>query len=161
MKIKARSYDAIGTLAMLTLVSMIVLCMTSMVVIGANVYISIEEDMEENYMRRTPIAYMTNKIRQNDKYDCVTIINEPHDLLVLKEVYEEIIYETWIYEYDGYLYELYIEEGTEVELEDGMPIMEVNGLKMHQDVAQLSFSYLDPQGETISWVVTLRSGGSY
>ena len=89
------------------------------VVIGANVYRQTVRGMDSNYDSRTSLTYLTEKVRQNDAANAVTIRSVGDSpALVLSQQAGERIYETWIYVYDGYLREL-DPTGNKVVFEDG------------------------------------------
>ena len=88
-----------------------------MILAGKNIYKNINEDREINYCLRVSLSYVANKIRQGDKNEGIEIKNiNGNNALIIKETYNDINYETWIYHYDGCLYEIFIDEGSEFEI---------------------------------------------
>lgn len=132
-----------------------------LVALGAKVYKQIEKDARGNFESRTPLSYLTMKIRQNDRVGGVQIRNlEGQEALVLLEEVEGVKYETWIYSYDEALREVYIEAGDKMSLENGMPIMPLRDLKVHRDEKRLvSIVIEDLAGHKAETSVALRSGG--
>jgi hypothetical protein len=101
------------------------------VVLGANVYKGITENMTENYNVRTSILYITEKIRQNDTGGSVDIREVGgNDALVLTQEMEGKQYETWIFVDGGELCEVLVSQGTEVTPGFGQPIMELKELRL-------------------------------
>jgi hypothetical protein len=96
------------------------------ITLGKNVYSNINYDRASNYELRVSLSYIGNKIRQADKKDAVNIkdINGNH-AVVIKETYDGLNYETWIYYYDNCINEILVDEGTLFNLSDGMKILEV------------------------------------
>ncbi|WP_083258691.1 DUF4860 domain-containing protein [Cellulosilyticum sp. I15G10I2] len=130
-----------------------------LVLIGADAYKKITRDMESNFERRTPISYIAAKIRGADQKGQVSIVpKEGYDVLVLGQTIEGVDYETWIYAYEGQLYEAFIEKGTPIALADGMGMIEIQGLKMEElQERLLRFETMDHLGKTLELVISLRS----
>ncbi|MPN49156.1 hypothetical protein SDC9_196770 [bioreactor metagenome] len=105
----------------------IVMLSVMTIVMGKNIYSNINEDRKNNYELRVGLSYIANKIRQSDKNDAVVIkdINGT-PAVVIKEIYDDLNYETWIYYYDNSIYELLTDEGSTFNLSDGMKIIEVH-----------------------------------
>lgn len=102
-----------------------------MILAGKNIYKNINEDREINYCLRVSLSYVANKIRQGDKNEGIEIKNiNGNNALIIKETYNDINYETWIYHYDGCLYEIFIDEGSEFEMIDGNEIIKVEGFEI-------------------------------
>ncbi len=63
--------------------------------------------MASNYSHRIGSAYITEKIRQNDVYGAVQVKHVfEENVLVMTQDINGTLYDTYIYEYDGYLMEL-------------------------------------------------------
>ncbi len=131
------------------------------VLIGADVYKKIVNDMDSNYEKRTPLLYIAAKIRENDRKGQVSIASkEGRQVLVLSQKIEETDYETWIYEYKGELYELLIEKGTHISLKDGISVVKIQELEMErQGRNRLRFESKDQKGESLELTISLRSEG--
>lgn len=114
-----------------------------LVSVGAEVYRQTTSDMSTNYDMRTSIAYITEKVRQNDSLivsedgsnvSNVTIasLNGKQALVLTQELNSEY-YETYLYLHDGHLKELLIKSGTDLgehTLFAGQNIMELSDLEM-------------------------------
>lgn len=80
-----------------------------LVVIGANVYQQTVTHMDSHYTERAACAYLTEKLRQNDRSDAVSVgMLEDTPALVLSEEIEGEVFCTYLYLYDGYLKELFV-----------------------------------------------------
>ncbi len=78
-----------------------------LIVFGAKIYQNTVEKMQSNYQERTSLAYISEKIKQHDAHNAVTIETyQGIDSLVLSETIGESTYYTYIYYYDGYIREL-------------------------------------------------------
>ncbi len=98
-----------------------------LVTIGANVYKQTVSDMSINFTQRTAYSYVTEKIRQNDTYDAVSVgeLRGTPALILTQQINGES-YSTYLYFYEGYLKELFIRKdsfaGTDI-LSAGQDIM--------------------------------------
>ena len=129
------------------------------VVFGANVYQGIAKDMDENYNTRTSVAYLSEKMRQNDVRGSVEIREVGNsDALVLIQKVNENSYETWIYVQGGKLWEVTVAAGKEVAPGDGQEIMDLSGLQLTEVSENLiRIDATDTEGNTFGSAVFLRS----
>lgn len=120
----------------------IVILSVTIILLGRNIYNNINSDRKDNYEVRVSLSYIANKIRQADRCDAVDIKDINGDpAVVIKETYDDINYETWIYNYDNSLYEILIDEGNTFNLSDGMKIIEVDSfdiLKIKENLYKFS-----------------------
>lgn len=103
--------------------------MLSIIIIslGKNIYDKINIEREINYDLRVSLSYIANKVRQADREGAVCIKElNGNNAVVIKEKYDDTIYETWIYFYDNYLYEILIDEGISFNLSDGMKVLKID-----------------------------------
>lgn len=155
-------YRSRGLWQLLLLLALLFILMISafiLTLMGADIYKKIAQDMESNFQRRIPLSYITGKIRGADEGGQASIQDkEGVEVLVLEENLEGIIYETWIYEWNGSLYEVLIEQGTPIDLKDGMSMIEIEGLKMQElQEGLFKFESADQAGGGLELVVSLRS----
>lgn len=117
----------------LLLFLMIVIMSLMIILLGKNIYSSINEDRTSNYEKRVSLSYVANKIRQSDKENNIKIENlHGRNAVVINEKYDDEIYETWIYYYDNAIYEMFTDAGAEFNLEDGMRIMEIENFNIEE-----------------------------
>lgn len=84
-----------------------------LVTIGANVYKQNIANMSANFTKRTAYSYITEKLRQNDTADAVSMGElDGTEALVLSQEMDGVTYITYLYLYDGYLKELYVRKGS-------------------------------------------------
>ena len=127
-------------------------------ILGSNTYKGIKEDMDSNFEFRTPLSYIATKIRQNDRIDSIRIINkEGTDALVLETPDNGVTCETWIYEYQNSLYEVYLEKGTSFHLEDGLAMIPSHGLKFKLKGDLLQITASDHRGKTRTLALSFRT----
>ena len=116
-----------------------------LVSVGAEVYRQTTGDMSANYDMRTSIAYITEKVRQNDSLIVsedgnhisnisIATLNGQQALVLTQELNNEY-YQTYLYLHDGHLKELLIKSGTDLgehTLFAGQEIMELSGLELKE-----------------------------
>ncbi len=130
------------------------------VIQGADVYQGISQEMDANYSARGTVAYLTEKVRQNDRKNGVAVREvggEP--ALVFSEEIGGEVYETWSYLYNGSLREVTVKQGTEITPESGQPIMELNDLKLEiPDSRLLRIIATDTEDRVYESAVCFQSG---
>ena len=138
-----------------------VFAVSSVVIIlfGAHIYRSTVSQMDDNYTARTSIAYITEKIRQADEKNAIEIRNENgHQILMMTTMIDDTAYATSLYEYDGWLYELFARTDIELPLDAGQPIMEIHELTFSQISPRLlSVSFVDGTGDSTSLYISTHS----
>lgn len=108
------------------------------VVIGANVYRSTVAGMDENFSTRTAVAYISEKVRENDRFDTQSSVElttfGSADALALRRTQGEAVYYTYIYYYDGALRELMTsgEYRSDQDLAAGQVIAQLNDVTFEQ-----------------------------
>ena len=115
--------------------------------------------MDDNYTARTSIAYITEKMRQADEKNAIEIRNENgHQILMMTTMIDDTAYATSLYEYDGWLYELFVRTDIELPLDAGQPIMEIQELTFSQISPRLlSVSFVDGTGDSTSLYISTHS----
>ena len=125
----------------------------------ANVYESTVNMENSNYESRTALSYIAEKIHQEDENGGISIgIFDGHVSLIIKKVYEEKSYFTYIYEEKGELRELFVQDGVQATAEDGRKIMKIHDLKMEEITdGVFRFSCVLEDGKEPGIVVTTLS----
>jgi hypothetical protein len=130
----------------------------AVVIIGADVYKDTVAGMDRNHILRTSLAYVCEKVRQNDTQGAVYLDTlEGAPALVLEQNYGEEPYQTWIYYYDGSLREIFTKKENDIALADGISIVDIRGFqakKLSENLYEISVT--DPSGETVR--VSVSSG---
>ena len=128
------------------------------VILGSNTYSGIKAGMDSNFEYRTPLSYISTKIRQNDDVNSIRIIEKDGTkALVLEKLDNGEICQTWIYEYQNSLYEVYVEKGALFHLEDGLSIIPSYGLEFNLKDRLLEITTADHQGNTRSLSLSFRT----
>ncbi len=97
----------IDTIFVFMIFGILMLCALFVVLFGAKIYKKTAHDMDVNFNSRTALAYVTEKVHQHDKKNCVEVmINNGQPVLKLKQYVNGDEYCTYLYDYEGYLKEL-------------------------------------------------------
>lgn len=131
----------------------------TVLLLATNIYRSTTEHSFRNYTAETSLAYITEKIHQNDSSGAVSIETfNGKDALTLKQDYNGTTYITYIYTEDSALKELYIKEGTKVDTSAGKSILPIESFTM-ESLKDNTFRFIctDTNGVKARTVVRLRS----
>ena len=105
----------------------IVILSVLIIFLGKNIYDNINEERNTNYNLRVSLSYIANKVRQSDKGGAVELRQvNGENALVLNEEYDDEEYQTWIYFYEGGIYEMLTDSGSTFELSDGMKLLDAD-----------------------------------
>lgn len=129
------------------------------ILLAADIYRDTTAMAESNYESRTVLSYMTEKIRQGDENGEVYIGSfDGRDSVVIRQTYGQQSYQTYIYEDEGVLRELFLQEGVEAAASDGRKIMEVHNLQLEQlEEGLFRISCTAKEGEELETVVAVVS----
>jgi len=157
--------------ALFTLALFCVLAASALIVvyIGADVYTSIVRRSDTSFEINTTLTFVGAKIRQNDiaidglSNEAVRIdYIEGERALVLQQIIGSRIFETWIYHYDGALYEIFLaQENIEIlHLGAGQRLIDVYVFEFGIEPTGIITLYARSQnGAYGRSLVSLRSGG--
>ncbi|MBQ3163205.1 MAG: DUF4860 domain-containing protein [Lachnospiraceae bacterium] len=133
MKKQTYQQHMIDILFVLSLFCVFAVSSALLILFGADIYKKTVQQMENSYSTRTSIAYITEKIRQSDIEHAIKIISQDDtQILMLTNIINNVPYATSLYEYDGYLYELFARTDLKLPLDAGQPIMELHSLSFSQ-----------------------------
>ncbi len=119
------------------------LCTIFTILIGSRVYENIRERDNTSFHTDTALAYMTNKVRQSDRADSVSVREDNGvQILVLTTDYDGVLYETWIYQMDGVLWELFTQEDSGLDVFSGQMIMECDPVSFALDTKEHGDTFL-------------------
>lgn len=103
------------------------------VIIGVGVYKNTAVDMENNFGTRTAIAYITEKARQSDAENAISLRQtQGKDTVVFKTKLDGYDFETTIFFEDGYIRELNALEGADVSLVAAQRIVAIKGFTVEK-----------------------------
>ena len=129
------------------------------IILAANIYSNTTKASSSSFETRTVLSYMTEKIHQNDENGSISIgAFDGLDALIIRQTYSEKPYVTYIYEYEGTLRELFIQDGIDASASSGKEIMKVNGFAMESISDHLfRFSCTSPEDVPTETVVAVKS----
>ena len=123
----------VDILFVLTLFFVFALSALTLVVLGANIYRSTVNHMDENFTDRTSYAYITQKLRQNDEAGTISVSTfGDNNACVITQDINNTIYNTYIYEYDGWLCELLARADMDMDPQDGTKILELEDFRIEE-----------------------------
>ena len=159
MRFQTRSSHVIDLIFPIALFFVFAASSLSVLILAANIYASTTSRLAANDQNRTALAYISEKIRQNDTQGAVGLsVIDGTDCLTMSAVYNGTPCTTYIYEYEGMLKELFINDGVPVTLKDGKDIMEIASLSMEQlDERVYQFISVDSDGYESSLIASERS----
>lgn len=142
------------------------------VLTGMKVYRHTADAMKQNYETRTFSSYLTEKVRQNDVDDGISVFsfsgseekNQITEALCLTSYVGDQTYNTYLYLYDGYLRELTVSSDiTELSGTAGQPILPARSFVVTADDAGLlHISFVSEGGlsEELFFSVHTQIGGA-
>ncbi|MBO6240399.1 MAG: DUF4860 domain-containing protein [Butyrivibrio sp.] len=108
MNLKSKNRHIVDVAFILCLMLLFVLCAVAVISLGAGIYQKNVKSMKDNYNHRTACAYIIEKVRQSDVNGAIFVQDLfGQNALVIQEEIDGVLYNTYIYDYDGYLMELY------------------------------------------------------
>ncbi len=127
MRPKNENRHMVDILFVLTLFCVFALCSILLIAVGAKVYQNTLNNMEMHFTSTTSLSYITEKIRQNDYTDGISIEEfGGNNALVLQNEYNGEEYCTYIYSYGGHLKELFTKKGITLSPEAGRNILAIS-----------------------------------
>ena len=136
---------------------------TALVVLllSANVYEQIVHRSTHTFEQNTALAYLTEKIHQNDHGPNGSIELTQFDgceALAISQSYNGTMYTTYIYEFEGQLKELFIQNGVQATAQAGTTILNLHHLDMKAiDEHLFEFTCYSEDGSSDSIIIGLRS----
>lgn len=133
-----------------------------LVSIGANVYQKTVDNMDSNYNGRTAFSYVTEKIRQNDTAEAISVgMLSDHPAVILTQEIEGEKYATYLYENEGYLTELFMQSGLDLGedvLNAGHPLLKLKNFELHEiEPALYRFTLTTNENEVITLYISAQS----
>jgi len=134
------------------------LCILGVLLTGADVYRKITEKDRTTYDRRTAVQYLTTKIRQSDAHGNLAVTEiDGIPALQLQEQVGDRVYVTHIYCAEGYIWELYAQQGSGLSAKDGERVLEAASLDFRWDPPMLTINIGFADGTGRQLHVTVRS----
>lgn len=124
------NHHTLSSLAPLLLFAVFTTCVLTVLLTGANIYENLLSRDQNTFDQRTAVQYLTTRVHQNDRSAEIYVgdfdakaSSVTGNTLFLCETIEGRTFCTRIYCHDGYLRELFAEEGLEFIPSDGKKIL--------------------------------------
>lgn len=108
------------------------LCALAVILFAAKVYKNTVDANDANSAAKTATAYITEKVHQNDCGDVSLSDFDGKKALLIGTYYDGVKYNTYIYEDEGSIKELFAEDNTTLNLSSGTKIMEIESLEFEE-----------------------------
>lgn len=160
MRRKNTTRHMIDILFVLSLFCVFAFSSVVLILFGADIYKKTVSSMDSNYASRTSVAYITEKIRQSDCYDSISIDNTAgYERLMMTREIDGLVYATSLYEYDGYLYELFARTDIELPADAGQQVIPISQLDFYfVSDSLLCVSFVNEAQEASTIYINLHSG---
>ena len=108
---------------------------------GVSVYKNTEEIMSARYEERTAMAYVMTRLRQSDTYDSIYVesTDDVDSMIVIKEYILGMEYRTYMYCYNGWIYETFASADFEFDPNSGTHIVEAQDLNFEMKTKDLLY----------------------
>lgn len=159
MRFQTRSRHVIDLIFPIALFFVFAASALIVLILAADLYGTTTSQLRVNDENRSALAYIEEKIRQNDAEGALRIANiEDRDCLAMSADYNGVSCTTYIYEYEGMLKELFIRDDVSFSLKNGRDIMEISSLTMTSPEERLyRFTVIDSKGAESSLIASERS----
>lgn len=131
------------------------------VTFSVQIYRNIVERAEGRFDTETAAAYISEKFRNHDEQGRISLSNfMGNEALAIDETVKEVPYITYIYVYDGYLRELFIEKERipECSAADGNEILPMESMKPEKISDRLlKLEFTDTDGKKEETYLSLKS----
>jgi hypothetical protein len=122
-----------GTAAALMMFCIFAMSVLTVLMLGAGVYKNMTDASQEDYELRVSLSYIWSKTKNKDDGGGFRIGDfHGQPAIRFEDTYGGRLYHTVIYCYDGWLRELFFEDGLQFPLGEGEPIVKLNTLKLEQ-----------------------------
>lgn len=149
----------IDTVFVLVLLCVFAVSVLLVLLAGTGAYQDVAAKMETQYNERTCLSYLDAKVRHYDKAGMAAAEQfDGCDALALYEDADGVRYKTLIYCYDGYIKELFFEEGLSFQPADGQNIVPAEFLTVTAVAENLIQLECGSEGNRETLMIYLRSG---
>ena len=129
-----RQKHMVDKMFLILLFATFAVCAFTLIMVGANVYSHTASAMNDNYEKRIDISYVTEKIKQWDEQNSISIGTfHNKTALIHTEVAAGRKYYTYIYQENGGLRELMVREGLHTEKMQGEQIVPAKGFEIKEE----------------------------
>lgn len=152
-----RALSVFSTLALFCVFALLAL---SVLLFGARAYKSVAERMDDNYLYRTAMSYISNKVRQHDAAGAVTL-SELNGIPALALAAGDAggKYQTLIYYSNGAIRELFAAKGVSIDPDSGSEIVSAEGISFETSAGGLTVTIEGAGGDSEKLFLAIRSSG--
>jgi prepilin-type N-terminal cleavage/methylation domain-containing protein len=162
-----RGYTLIELVLVLLLLVVIAVSVFILAAAGSQTLLRLQDRQSQAADLRTGLSYIDVQVRKHDERGALSIREGPFGIgqaLVIRQILDERTFLTWIYIQDGYLCELFVEEGVYISPEMGSQIVRMDGLELKKAGIDDLQVILTRKTEGLSLqqasrLIYLRSGG--
>ena len=128
--VKRRKTDTVFVLIIFSIFAISVLMV---LMLGASIYKNMTDISRDGQEDRMVLSYIWTKVKNNDDAGSVYVGDfDGIPALCFDQIYGETLYQTSIYHYDGWVYELFREKGLDLYPEDGENILKIGALTFEE-----------------------------
>ncbi len=129
----SKGHSLVEMMGVMALLSLIGVAVYVLVVAGGWTYIESAGRTAEAANKRTAMAYLLTKIRQNDAAGALRLVKAGDgDAIAIEETIDGAAYENWIYQDDGKLKEVLLEKGSAFDPASGFTVVESGGITVEK-----------------------------
>lgn len=131
----------------------------ALVVLASGIYSRQVSDSEDSFSSRTALSYVTEKLHQSDEYGAIDAGTfDGQDAIIIHQTYADQPYVTYLYQYEGYLRELFIREDVSASASDGRKILSVKDFAFEESQEGLFYlSCTNEDGSISDTYVSVKS----
>lgn len=159
MKFGKRDKSIIDALFLLALFGVFLICALFIVLFGAKIYKNTVNNSDISFNSRTALSYVTEKVRQNDNYHGIAVINSGDDpVVMLSQTVNDRVFCTYLYKYEGSLMEYTTNEGNILKKDFGSKIMDITDFSVKEiNKGLYNFIISDVNGHVTDFYVSIYS----
>lgn len=121
---------------------------------GALAYKKSAIQMEERFNKQTCISYITAKIRSNNESGKISVIDfNGKEALCFSDTFGEAVYNTYIYQYDGMVRELFCNAEITPDPSAGSALTEASELSFKKEGSLYAITVTDKDGSSCDFFV--------
>ncbi len=159
LKLDNRRSNKIDSIFVIALFTVFAITAFLLILIGAKQYKHTANSMDANYESRTISSYLTEKIRQNDTADTISVCElKGTQAIALKTIENDATYVTYIYYYNEALREIMVNDTSVFSLEAGQEIIKTGGFyPEYEEEDLLKISITTTEGNSMQLYLILHS----
>ncbi len=153
-KKKKSFFHSADTFFVLILFAVFVIMALFISAAGALSYKKSVAQMEERFNKQTCISYITAKMRSNNEQGTIDIVDfNGEEALCISNVFGEAVYNTYIYQYDGMVRELFCNAEITLDHSAGSALTKAEGLSFEKDGGLYKITLTEENGESNEFYV--------